>query len=97
MAFYVPPHKLHDTLADMQNVLGGSRQCCVAREVTKKFEEYIRGTIDDVISKLDGVIVKGEITLLVEGSDVNVGDHVAPKVCTLSQHLWRDRRRFVLN
>lgn len=68
MVFYVPPHKLNATLVDMQEVLGGTRQCCVAREVTKKFEQFLRGTIDSVTAEIGAEAVKGEVTLCVEGS-----------------------------
>eukprot|EP00892_Ulva_mutabilis_P003855 jgi/Ulvmu1/1841/UM119_0060.1 len=68
MIFYVPPHKLHATMADIRDVLGGERKCCIAREVTKKFEQFIRGTIESVMAQLADGAVKGEVTLLVEGS-----------------------------
>ena len=68
MIFYIPPHKLHTILAEMQDAFGGERRCCVAREVTKKFEQFLRGTIDSIIAELDYSNVRGEVTLLVEGS-----------------------------
>lgn len=84
MVFYVPPHKLHATLADMQDVLGGTRLCCVAREVTKKFEQFLRGTIDSVVDQLGNDGVKGEITLFVEGSnDAELNTNHSPQVTAL--------------
>lgn len=81
MIFYVPPHKLHAILADMQDVLGGTRMCCVAREITKKYEQFSRGTIDSVVDRLGTDRVKGEITLFVEGStDEDMKTNHSPQV-----------------
>ena len=61
--FYEAPHRIFETLNDMLEVLG-DRSVVLARELTKKFEEYILGNISDVL-KLDSI--KGEIVLMVEG------------------------------
>jgi 16S rRNA (cytidine1402-2'-O)-methyltransferase len=67
MVFYEGPHRLQESLADMLNILG-NRETVVAREVTKLHEEYLRGTISEVISRLGEREVKGEITVVVRGS-----------------------------
>ena len=46
---YESPHRLKDTLKDMQTNYGGNRQIVLARELTKKFEEFLRGTIDEAV------------------------------------------------
>ena len=61
--FYEAPHRLKDTLTDMYNVLG-NRNICIARELTKTFEEYIETNLADAIN-LDSL--KGEIVLILEG------------------------------
>jgi len=61
--FYEAPHRLKDTLIDMYNVLG-NRNICIARELTKTFEEYIETNLADAIN-LDPL--KGEIVLILEG------------------------------
>ncbi len=61
--FYEAPHRLKDTLTDMYNVLG-NRNICIARELTKTFEEYIETNLADAIN-LDPL--KGEIVLILEG------------------------------
>lgn len=61
--FYEAPHRIMDTLADMLEVFG-NRNIVIARELTKTFEEYIRGTIEEVL-KLENI--KGEIVLIVDG------------------------------
>ena len=61
--FYEAPHRIFECLEDMLTVFG-DRRVCLARELTKTFEEYIRGSISDIL-KLDSI--KGEIVLIVEG------------------------------
>ena len=46
----------------------GDRQACVAREISKKFEEYARGTLSEVIALFEKKSIKGEIVVVVEGS-----------------------------
>jgi 16S rRNA (cytidine1402-2'-O)-methyltransferase len=53
-------------LADIRDVLG-NRHAVVARELTKKFEEVLRGDLDSLLKRLENRAIKGEITLLVEG------------------------------
>jgi len=76
LIFYESPHRLVRTLREMQEAWG-DRQCCVARELTKIYEEYRRGTIGEVLAHFEGREVKGEITLIVAGKEkdriVNVG------------------------
>ncbi len=61
--FYEAPHRIRETLAQMEEILG-PRPVVVAREVTKAYEEFLRGTPSEVLSQLQKN-VKGEITLLV--------------------------------
>lgn len=63
LIFYEAPHRIKETLEDMIKVFG-NRNIVLARELTKTFEEYNRGTIEEVLSDLP---TKGEMVLLVEG------------------------------
>lgn len=65
LIFYEAPHRIHKTLESMLEVLG-NRTICIARELTKKHEEFIRGTITEVLEICDDL--KGEMVLVVEGS-----------------------------
>lgn len=67
--FYEAPHKLVKTLEDIKEILG-DRKVVLARELTKIHEEFIRGTITDVLAKLPENI-KGEFVVLVEGSELS--------------------------
>jgi 16S rRNA (cytidine1402-2'-O)-methyltransferase len=64
LVLYEAPHRLLDTLNDIREVLG-ERQVIVARELTKVFEECIRGTATDVITAVSQGIVRGEVVLLI--------------------------------
>ena len=64
MIFYQSPHKILSCLTDMLEVFG-DRKVCLCRELTKKFEEYIRGTISEIIPICESL--KGEMVLVVEG------------------------------
>lgn len=68
MVFYVPPHSLLDVLKDMISVLGGERRCCVTREVTKVHETFYRDTLAGALQHFSAGVVRGEITLVVQGS-----------------------------
>jgi len=68
LVFFESPRRLIPCLQDMQAILG-NRQVCIARELTKKFEEILRGDILAVLEILRSrQAIKGEITLIVEGA-----------------------------
>jgi 16S rRNA (cytidine1402-2'-O)-methyltransferase len=64
---YESPRRLYDVLGDMQ-ALWGDRRVVVARELTKKFEEILRGRITEVRAQLDERPPQGEVTVVVEGA-----------------------------
>jgi len=66
LIFYESPHRIHESLADCLEVFG-NRRAAVARELTKIYEEFIRGTLQEIIERIKGKTVKGELTLLIEG------------------------------
>jgi 16S rRNA (cytidine1402-2'-O)-methyltransferase len=65
--FYESPYRLVKTLSDLIQYFGPERHCCVSRELTKKFEENKRGTIQEVHDYFKEKGVKGEIVVVVEG------------------------------
>ncbi|MHC2994391.1 MAG: 16S rRNA (cytidine(1402)-2'-O)-methyltransferase [Candidatus Atribacteria bacterium] len=64
--FYEAPHRLKRALKDMLD-MWGDRKITVARELTKRYEEIIRGKLSQVINEIDSREIKGEITLVVQG------------------------------
>src|SRR5699024_4044129 len=69
LLFYESPYRLLDTLVALHHHMG-NRKVTVARELTKKLESYIRGSIEDVMGWARENKVKGEFSIVVEGSDV---------------------------
>jgi 16S rRNA (cytidine1402-2'-O)-methyltransferase len=67
LIFYEAPHRILETLADLESVWGANLRVVVARELTKLHEEFLRGTVAEVKANLAARDrVRGEITLLVE-------------------------------
>jgi 16S rRNA (cytidine1402-2'-O)-methyltransferase len=67
MIFYESPYRLVKTLEQMAEYFGKQRQASVSRELTKKFEETINGTLEEIANYFKQKEVKGEIVLLVAG------------------------------
>ncbi|HRN79324.1 MAG TPA: 16S rRNA (cytidine(1402)-2'-O)-methyltransferase [Ferruginibacter sp.] len=65
---YESPMRLVKTLAQCIEYFGGNRRCCVSRELTKKFEENKRGTLQEVHEYFTGKAVKGELVIVIKGA-----------------------------
>lgn len=70
MVVFEAPHRLLESLTDAQSILGGSRQGAICREMTKTYEETIRGSLDYLIEWAGSHEVLGEITLVFAGVEV---------------------------
>lgn len=70
MVLFEAPHRLLDSLKDAALILGGSRRGAICREMTKTYEETIRGTLDELIKWADNSEILGEITLVFAGVEV---------------------------
>lgn len=68
MIFYESPNRLKQTLEQMTNVFDETRLVVVCRELTKRYEEYIRGTLVQVAQWASENLIRGEICLLVSGA-----------------------------
>jgi 16S rRNA (cytidine1402-2'-O)-methyltransferase len=66
IVFYESPYKIHKLLDEVFEVIG-NRKAALCREMTKKFEEIIRGDVEAIRGQLTGKKVKGELTLVVQG------------------------------
>lgn len=74
LVFYESPHRIGKTLNNMLSVFG-TRKACIARELTKKHEEYIRGNLSD-LAQIDPITLKGEMVIIVEGNNNEIKDAV---------------------
>ncbi len=66
LVFFAAPHRLGDFLRDLLEVLG-DREVVLAREVTKVYEEFLRGRLSEIAKQLDAGHVRGEFTVIVQG------------------------------
>jgi 16S rRNA (cytidine1402-2'-O)-methyltransferase len=78
--FYEAPHRVKETLRDLEQVLG-NREIVLAREVSKVHEEFLRGRTSDVSRQIAEREIKGEITLVIAGTTDEPG---------ISEKLLRD-------
>ena len=67
LVFFEAPHRIGKTLADLHAVLG-SRPAAIVRELTKRFEEVLRGDLAGVIEQMSGRTPRGEFTIVVAGA-----------------------------
>ena len=67
MVFYESPYRVLKTLQQFAEFIGEDRQVSVSREITKKFEETIRGTVSEVLTHFENKDPKGEFVIVLEG------------------------------
>ncbi|MBG9981389.1 16S rRNA (cytidine(1402)-2'-O)-methyltransferase [Facklamia sp. DSM 111018] len=65
--FYESPYRVHKTISKIREILGDDVLLVIAREISKKFEEYIRGSASELEEYLEKQPLKGECVLLVNG------------------------------
>ena len=90
LVFYESPRRVAAMLKDAARVMGEDRQAAVCRELTKKFEEMLRGSLNELATDLDEKNVKGEIVVLIdraaarEVSDVDLTEALTEALNTMS-------------
>lgn len=68
LLFYESPHRLKQMIEEMEKVFGSDRQIVLARELTKRFEEFVRGSLSEVKEWAKTEQLRGEFVVLVEGN-----------------------------
>lgn len=86
LIFYESPHRLIDMLKDMREILN-DRPMVAARELTKKYEEIIRGYISHIIDYFLDNPPRGEFVLLVEGADLEDSNNKGFEELTIEEHI----------
>lgn len=76
IVFYESPHRILKTLETCKNVFGEQTQIVLARELTKKFEEFIRGTIKEVSDEMINREILGEFIVLIEPNKSNLPQEI---------------------
>lgn len=69
VVLYEAPHRIKKTLLALKETLGGGRRMVLAREMTKVYEEYIRGSINDVLAYAGQRELKGEMVIMLAGGE----------------------------
>lgn len=90
LIFYEAPHRLAKTLAGLVDGLGGSRQASLCRELTKRHEEFIRGSLDELLVwAKSSDQVRGEFVIIVSGNANPDVDEEAPDFSqlTIEEHV----------
>lgn len=75
LIFYEAPHRIAKTLEDMKNIFG-NRKISISREISKRFEEIYRGTIESLQCEMENI--KGELVIIVDGNhNIKSFDHLS--------------------
>lgn len=67
--FYESPYRIAKTMEELKSYFGAERQCSVSREISKKFEETVRGTLEEVAEHFKKNSPKGEFVVCIAGKD----------------------------
>lgn len=89
MLFYEAPHRLKETMREAANILGPTRKVVLAREITKKFEEFVRGSLEEAVKWTESEEIRGEFVLVIEGAseeEKEVIDHWWSKL-SITEHV----------
>ncbi|MGH3565237.1 MAG: 16S rRNA (cytidine(1402)-2'-O)-methyltransferase [Pseudonocardia sp.] len=87
VVFFESPHRLADTLADAVAVLGEGRRAAVCRELTKKHEEVLRGTLAELAAWAAEGPVRGEITVVLAGAAPGAAPAVGSLVAAVQERV----------
>ncbi|MGI4787397.1 MAG: 16S rRNA (cytidine(1402)-2'-O)-methyltransferase [Janthinobacterium lividum] len=92
LIFYESPQRIAETLREMAEAFSPTRPAAVGRELTKKFEEFVRGTLAEVAAHFEAHAARGEITVIVQGlagdsDDDVIADEVPPEPLTVPEAL----------
>lgn len=67
LVFYESPHRLIDSMIDMENAFGTDRRAALCKEITKMHEHVERGTLNGILDSLEHAVIAGEYVIVVEG------------------------------
>ncbi|BFT68739.1 16S rRNA (cytidine(1402)-2'-O)-methyltransferase [Paenibacillus sp. P36] len=90
LLFYESPHRVDKTLARMAEVWGPERRVCLARELTKRYEEFVRGTIAECLEHLAQHPPQGEYCVIAEGASAESAKEAADgwwEAMSLGEHV----------
>jgi 16S rRNA (cytidine1402-2'-O)-methyltransferase len=90
LIFYEAPHRIREALLDIREMLG-DRPAALARELTKLREQFIRGSVSEIVAHFDGAEPRGEMTLVIAGNrDDNLTSVEEASISQQVERLIRD-------
>ncbi len=98
LILYESPRRVHKLLGVLADILGDGRQIAICRELTKHFEEVLRGTISEVRGQIEGRALKGEIVVVIDKGEAAVVGEEALKDAlrsALADHSVKDAAALV--
>jgi len=98
LIIYESPRRVHKLLGVLADILGDGRQIAICRELTKHFEEVLRGTIAELRDQIEGRVLKGEIVVVIDrGKDTPVGEEDVKQALrvALADHSVKDAAALV--
>ncbi len=69
VVLYESPHRIEKCIREIVQYCGPDRKCAIVREISKMYEEAIRGTAQEVLKNIQGRKIKGEIVVVIEGNE----------------------------
>lgn len=89
LLFYESPYRVKDTIKVIEGVFGGETRIALVRELTKRFEEYIRGTVEEVLAWIEEHELKGECCIVLENNNdqQNNGDLLWWSNLSITEHV----------
>jgi 16S rRNA (cytidine1402-2'-O)-methyltransferase len=82
MIFFEAPHRLEESLSDAVAILGSERKAAICREMTKTYEETIRGGLGELLEWAQKSEVLGEITLVIAGAELGSAEKTSEDMVT---------------
>ncbi|WLR50890.1 16S rRNA (cytidine(1402)-2'-O)-methyltransferase [Bacillus tianshenii] len=87
LIFYESPHRVKDTVATLKETFGAEQKVVLARELSKRYEEFLRGTLEEMYELVNSEDFKGEFCILVEGSQSEEVTQSWWETLTVEQHV----------
>ena len=81
--FFEAPHRLQESLEDAQKIFGGKRRGAICREMTKTYEETVRGSLEELLVWSTGREILGEVTMVLEGFNQSSKIHTESELVEL--------------
>jgi 16S rRNA (cytidine1402-2'-O)-methyltransferase len=80
MVLFEAPHRITDSLKDAAQIFGSDRQAAICREMTKTYEETVRGSLQELILWSESKEILGEITIVLAGVPVGTAEKTAEEI-----------------